>query len=85
MHILKLVKCHNQVNQVRQDTGVLLLNMDKLLGTQLDRVEIALTTLVDSITSYNPSLTAAQELVFAEDELMLGLEKRRLIILSINV
>ena len=51
--------------------------MDKLLGSQLTRVETALTTLVDSIASYNPSLTAAQELVSAEDELMLGLEKRK--------
>lgn len=51
--------------------------MNALLQAQLDRVETALTTLIDSITSYNPSVTAAIDLLSADDELSKGLEQRK--------
>ena len=50
--------------------------MDTILLAQLDRVETALNNLVDSITSYNPSIAAAHDLVAADDELGKGLELR---------
>lgn len=43
--------------------------MDGLVYGKLDAVETALNTLIDSITSYNPSVTAATELIVADDEL----------------
>ncbi|KAI9877964.1 MAG: hypothetical protein M1830_002332 [Pleopsidium flavum] len=49
--------------------------MNAILQAQLDRVETALTTLVESITSYNPSITAASDLLSADDELTKGLEQ----------
>lgn len=50
--------------------------MQDVLVTQFDRVEKALSTLVDSIAAYNPSLQAAVELVAADDELSHGLDQR---------
>ena len=52
--------------------------MNAILQGQLDRVEAALNTLVDSITSYNPSVPAAIDLLSADDELTRGLEQRKL-------
>lgn len=52
--------------------------MDTILQKQLDRLEIALTKLLDSITTYNPSLPAAHDLLVAEEELSKGLEQRKL-------
>ena len=49
--------------------------MDAILQGQLDRVETALTTLTDSISSYNPSVPAAQNLLAADDELQQGLKQ----------
>jgi hypothetical protein len=49
--------------------------MDVILQAQFQRVEIALNTLIDSITSYNPSTQAAVNLVTADDELSKGLEQ----------
>jgi len=49
--------------------------MDVVLQTQFQRVEAALNTLIDSITSYNPSTQAAVNLVAADDELSKGLEQ----------
>ena len=43
--------------------------MDTALEEHLFRVESALNTLLDSITSYNPSPTAAGELVEADEGL----------------
>ena len=43
--------------------------MDVILEDHLLRVELALNTLLDSITSYNPSPTAAGELVTADERL----------------
>ncbi|KAI9823496.1 MAG: hypothetical protein M1819_001339 [Sarea resinae] len=49
--------------------------MDAILQSQFQRVESALNTLVDSIASYNPSTTAAQDLLNADDELTAGLNQ----------
>ncbi|KAL5121014.1 Mediator of RNA polymerase II transcription subunit 4 [Pleosporales sp. CAS-2024a] len=49
--------------------------MDDLLAAQFDRLEKALSTLVDSIAAYNPSPQAALELVVADDELSQGLDQ----------
>ena len=49
--------------------------MEAILQTQFQRVETALNTLIESITSYNPSPQAAVDLVAADDELSKGLEQ----------
>jgi len=49
--------------------------MDAVLQKQLDRLETALNKLLDSITTYNPSLPAAHDLLVAEEELSKGLEQ----------
>ncbi|KAH7081745.1 mediator of RNA polymerase II transcription subunit 4 [Paraphoma chrysanthemicola] len=49
--------------------------MEDILSTQFDRVEKALTTLVDSIAAYNPSPQAALDLVAADDQLSQGLDQ----------
>jgi hypothetical protein len=51
--------------------------MDDILNEQFERVERALTTLVDSITAYNPATQAAIDLVAADDELSEGLDQRK--------
>jgi hypothetical protein len=51
--------------------------MEDILSTQFDRVEKALTTLVDSIAAYNPSPQAALDLVAADDQLSQGLDQRK--------
>ncbi len=48
--------------------------MDAILQSQLTRIETALNTLLESITSYNPSPAAAAELVAADEQFCLGLE-----------
>ncbi|KAF1942502.1 hypothetical protein EJ02DRAFT_465709 [Clathrospora elynae] len=49
--------------------------MDDILNQQFERVEKALTALVDSIAAYNPSPQAAIDLVTADDELSQGLDQ----------
>jgi hypothetical protein len=49
--------------------------MNSLLQTQFTGVEVALSALVDSISSYNPSPAAAQNLVAADDALNASLEQ----------
>lgn len=49
--------------------------MNAILQAQLDRIETALNTLVDSITSYNPSISAIHELLSADDSLTEGLDQ----------
>ncbi|KAF2876627.1 mediator complex, subunit Med4, partial [Massariosphaeria phaeospora] len=49
--------------------------MDSTLQAQFQRLELALSTLVDSIASYNPSPQAAVDLVAADDELSRGLDQ----------
>ena len=50
--------------------------MDKSIDARFERVEKALSALVDSITKYNPSVSYANELADAERELNKGLEER---------
>jgi hypothetical protein len=50
--------------------------MDEILNEQFERVEKALTTLVDSIAAYNPATQTAIDLVAADDELSEGLDQR---------
>lgn len=50
--------------------------MDDVLNEQFNRVEKALTTLVDSIAAYNPATQAAVDLVAADDQLSEGLDQR---------
>ena len=47
--------------------------MDSLLLERLDRIDRALNSLVDSISSYNPSIAAVIELVAADDQLTEGI------------
>ncbi|KAA6410518.1 MAG: hypothetical protein FRX48_05940 [Lasallia pustulata] len=49
--------------------------MDAILQSQLDRVETALNTLLDSITTYNPSVPAALDLLSADTDLTRGLNQ----------
>lgn len=49
--------------------------MDNLIQSQLDRVETALTALIDSIASYNPSIPATNALLAADDDLNTGLKQ----------
>ena len=48
--------------------------MNIIVQAQLDRVETALNTLIDSINSYNPSVPAANALLAADDDLNKGLK-----------
>lgn len=50
--------------------------MNTTLQSQFDRVETALNTLIDSISAYNPSPSAAVALVAADDDLSHGLDQR---------
>ncbi|KAF1916239.1 mediator complex, subunit Med4 [Ampelomyces quisqualis] len=49
--------------------------MQDVLSAQFDRVDKALSTLVDSIAAYNPSPQAALDLVAADGELSQGLDQ----------
>ena len=49
--------------------------MDAIIQGMLDGVETALNTLIDSITSYNPSVAAAADLLAADDELNKGVKQ----------
>jgi hypothetical protein len=51
--------------------------MDAILDSHFQRVENALSTLIDSITKYNPSISAASDLLAADEELSHGLEQRK--------
>jgi hypothetical protein len=51
--------------------------MNSQLQSQFDRIDVALNTLVDSITAYNPSPAAAIALVEADDGLSIGLDQRK--------
>ena len=47
--------------------------MDAVLQSQLDRIETALGTLIESIAAYSPSIPAANNLLAADDQLQAGL------------
>jgi hypothetical protein len=49
--------------------------MDKLIDTRFERLEKALTNLIDSVTKYHPSAAYAEELFSADNELSKGLEQ----------
>ena len=51
------------------------MTMNDIIQSQLDRVESALATLIDSISSYNPSIPATTALITADDELNRGLKR----------
>lgn len=46
------------------------------MRNQLNRIEVALNTLIDSITFYSPSLEAATDLLTADDGLTESLKQR---------
>lgn len=50
--------------------------MNAVIQTQLDGIETALNALVDSISSYNPSIQAASTLLQADVDLQGGLKQR---------
>lgn len=49
--------------------------MDTILDNRFEKVEKALATLINSIATYNPSPTNANDLVAADAELSEGLEQ----------
>ncbi len=49
--------------------------MNIIIQSQLDRVEMALNTLIESIASYNPSIPAANALLAADEDLNKGLKQ----------
>src|ERR1700712_2945976 len=49
--------------------------MDKVIDGHFERVEKALATLINSISTFNPSPALANDLVAADAELSEGLEK----------
>lgn len=50
--------------------------MDTVLDGQFQRIDAALEKLINTITTYNPSVPAAEELLQANDDLSNGLETR---------
>ena len=51
-------------------------DMNAIIQGQLERVESALSTLIESIASYTPSIPAANALLAADDDLNKGLKQR---------
>lgn len=49
--------------------------MDKFIDARFERLEKALTSLIDSVTKYHPSMNVANELRAADLDLTKGLEK----------
>jgi hypothetical protein len=49
--------------------------MNDIIDQRFERVEKALATLITSISTYNPSIAHANDLVTADAELSLGLEQ----------
>ncbi|TWU71056.1 hypothetical protein ED733_002592 [Metarhizium rileyi] len=49
--------------------------MDKYIDSRFERLEKALSSLIDSVTKYHPSTVQAEELKAADDELIRGLEE----------
>lgn len=48
--------------------------MDRIMDAQFQRIESALNTLIESIAAYNPSPSAALDLVAADDTLSESLD-----------
>lgn len=51
-------------------------SMEEVLEDRFQRVDTALNTLIESVTRANPSVSAAHDLVAADDSLSEGLEQR---------
>lgn len=49
--------------------------MDKIIDTRFERLEKALMGLIDSVTKYHPSMSLAEELRVADEDLSKGLEQ----------
>jgi len=52
--------------------------MEELLDQRFQRLDTALNTLIDSITTYNPSPAASNDLVAADDALSESLIQRNI-------
>jgi hypothetical protein len=50
--------------------------MEEILDERFQRLETALNVLIESITTYNPSVSAAVDLIAADDNLSEGLDQR---------
>jgi hypothetical protein len=53
--------------------------MDEIIDKRFERVEKALSTLINSISTYNPAPALANDLVSADAELSQGLEQCKLL------
>ena len=51
--------------------------MEEELSARFDKLENAFVELIDSITTYNPSIEAAEDVLTADDDLSEGLERRK--------
>jgi predicted RNA-binding protein with PIN domain len=51
--------------------------MEEILDERFHRLETALNVLIESITTYNPSVSAAVDLIAADDNLSEGLDQRK--------
>lgn len=49
--------------------------MDKFIDARFERLEKALASLIDSVTKYHPSVSLAEDLQAADNELTKGLAK----------
>jgi hypothetical protein len=49
--------------------------MDKFIDARFERLEKALASLIDSVTKYHPSVSLAEDLKAADNELTKGLER----------
>ncbi len=58
--------------------------MNTILQTQFQRVETALNTLIDSITTFSPSPAAALDLLSADENLSKELEECQYFIATFN-
>lgn len=54
--------------------------MEKAIDSRFERLERALTSLIDSVAKYNPSAAQARELDSADKELCKGLEEGMLVL-----
>lgn len=52
--------------------------MDKYIDSRFERLEKALSNLIDSVTKYHPSAAQAEELNVADAELSKGLEQGKI-------
>jgi hypothetical protein len=58
--------------------------MDRYIDGRFERLEKALTNLIDSVAKYNPSVAQAKELSNADQDLYVALEEGRANTLSIH-